>query len=165
MTCVTDRLSAANCKEWEWIRRVVGQHYFRTWSTICGQLPDRCWNWNTALPGRNRCWMCRVWLYLTQLWCRIHSVLNPLFLGLHSSCPPGMGETVIFWTRFQQFQFQKCNSYKITVCSTTWYDTYSIEVPSVPLLQWGDPVLFMFQTWSNSSLQVRKSTDMVQHIK
>jgi hypothetical protein len=27
------------------------------------------------------------------------------------------------------------NGYKITVCSTTWYDTYSVEVPGFPLLQ------------------------------
>jgi hypothetical protein len=57
------------------------------------------------------------------------------------------------------------NGYKITVCSTTWYDTYSIEVPSVPLLQQGDQVLFMIQTQSKSSLQVRKSTGMAQYKK
>jgi hypothetical protein len=74
-----------------------------------------------------------------------------------------------FLKQFQQFQFQNItvtnNGYKITVCSTTWYDIYSVEIPSVTLLQYGDPVLFMFQTQSNSSLQVRKSTDMAQYIK
>jgi hypothetical protein len=38
------------------------------------------------------------------------------------------------------------NGYKIIVCPRTWYDIYSVEVPSVPLLQQGNPVLFMLQT-------------------
>jgi hypothetical protein len=43
--------------------------------------------------------------------------------------------------------------------------TPAIEVPSVPLLQKGDSVLFMFQTQRNNSLQVRKSTDMAHYKK
>jgi hypothetical protein len=80
----------------------------------------------------------------------------------------GMGETIIFLNSSNNISSRHItatnNGYKITVCSTTWYDTCSIDVPSVPLLQEGDTILFMFQTQSNCSLQMRKSTDMAQFL-
>jgi hypothetical protein len=93
------------------------------------------------------------------------AVIDAAGTGYSAQTIPGMGETIIFLNSSNSSSSRNTrvtnNGYKITVCSTTWYGIYSIEVTSVPLLQKGDPVLFMFQTQSNSSLQERKSTDMV----
>jgi hypothetical protein len=56
-----------------------------------------------------------------------------------------MGETIIFLNSSRNAIVTN-NGKKIAVCPKTWCSIYSIEVPSVPLLQLGVPVLFMFQT-------------------